>query len=388
MFKRTGNGSPSAPARGIKPRRPGTGWTCAALGAALVVSACTASSVLAPRPEVDVGMHTAAVSPAPRPSADVAPAMQPLPAPETTVTASALDPVAAPATDPETGLAPGPRSLGTLTMTQAGGEMTPVPASALEPASARMPAPMSAPMSAPESPAPTPEPERPVQVAAMPAPAPQAPEPRPAPTSVGYPRLSNPGMTQRAPEPLVVKPVMPADEAACRRALKRIGATFTDIPRIGDGGSCGIDWPVRVTSLSGNIRMQPAAKLTCEMALTFAKWTKNELAPAARTRYLSGIKRINNGTYSCRRIAGSRTMSSHSKGNAIDIMSIDLENGRNLDVRKPGFFAFRQRGLLNTVRADGCSYFTTVLGPGYNYDHRNHFHFDLMQRKSGHRACH
>ncbi|TIO50806.1 MAG: hypothetical protein E5Y00_29245, partial [Mesorhizobium sp.] len=24
---------------------------------------------------------------------------------------------------------------------------------------------------------------------------------------------------------------------------------------------------------------------------------------------------------------------------------------------------------------------------GYNYDHRNHFHFDVKNRRSGYRAC-
>ncbi|TIR93768.1 MAG: extensin, partial [Mesorhizobium sp.] len=50
-------------------------------------------------------------------------------------------------------------------------------------------------------------------------------------------------------------------------------------------------------------------------------------------------------------------------------------------------FAFRTRGFLNNVRADGCQYFNTVLGPGYNYDHRNHFHFDVKNRRNGYRAC-
>ena len=53
-------------------------------------------------------------------------------------------------------------------------------------------------------------------------------------------------------------------------------------------------------------------------------------------------------------------------------------------MKKPGLFAFRQRGFLNNVRADGCQYFNTVLGPGYNYDHRNHFHFDIKQRRNNH----
>ena len=114
------------------------------------------------------------------------------------------------------------------------------------------------------------------------------------------------------------------------------------------------------------------------MALTFAKWTKNELNPAARRRYWSRVKTIHQmSSYSCRRINGSHSMSEHSKGNALDVGRIELSNGRDIDVEKPGLFAFRTRGFLNTVRADGCEYFSTVLGPGYNYDHRNHFHFDL-----------
>ena len=120
------------------------------------------------------------------------------------------------------------------------------------------------------------------------------------------------------------------------------------------------------------------------MALTFAQWTKKELQPAARWRYFSGVKTIRQGSsYSCRRIAGSRTQSAHRKGNALDVMAIELNNGKQIDVRKKSLFSFRERKLLNNVRADGCEYFTTVLGPGYNYDHRNHFHFDLMHRKSG-----
>jgi hypothetical protein len=68
-------------------------------------------------------------------------------------------------------------------------------------------------------------------------------------------------------------------------------------------------------------------------------------------------------------------------------MKIKLDSGRLIDVTRPGFFAFRQRGFLNKVRAEACGYFTTVLGPGYNRAHANHFHFDLMKRKNGYVAC-
>ena len=181
---------------------------------------------------------------------------------------------------------------------------------------------------------------------------------------------------------------MPADEAECRRTLKRLGVTFRDVAAIHEGRSCGIDWPVKVSAI-GSVRMKPAATLSCSMAATFALWTKRELVPAARWRYLAGVKTIHQGSsYSCRNIRGSRgTPSQHSKGNALDIMRIELSNGRDIDVRKPGWFAFRQRAFLNTVRRDGCAYFSTVLGPGYNADHADHFHFDIMPRRNGYVAC-
>ncbi|EHH11167.1 extensin family protein [Mesorhizobium amorphae] len=215
--------------------------------------------------------------------------------------------------------------------------------------------------------------------------------PAAAPEYQGMQRLvpSNPYMTAAYPrmdEPMSPLEQMPASEVDCRSELKRLRVAYTDLAPIHEG-QCGIDYPVKVSAI-GSIQMKPAATLTCDMAATFAGWTKNELVPSARWRYFSGVKTIHQGSsYSCRNIAGEGVLSEHGKGNALDVMSIELNNGDDIDVRKPGLFAFRTRGFLNTVRADGCQYFTTVLGPGYNYDHRNHFHFDIKNRKSGYRAC-
>lgn len=209
--------------------------------------------------------------------------------------------------------------------------------------------------------------------------------PVPSNVSVAYPvpasLFSEPNLT---PAP----GFMPAEEAACRKQLKRLRVKYRELEPINEGGSCRIDHPIEVSSLSGGIQIQPAVTINCQMAASFALWTKRELAPSARTRYFSGIKSIQQGSgYSCRRINGTTVASEHSTGNAFDIMSITLNNGRKIDVRKPGLFAFRQRSLLNKVRAEGCDYFSTVLGPGYNRDHANHFHFDIKNRRNGYRAC-
>lgn len=180
-------------------------------------------------------------------------------------------------------------------------------------------------------------------------------------------------------------------EMACRLRLKRLGVVFSDLPPINDGGSCRIDNPVLVSGFAGgSINFQPAAKLNCAVTEAFARWVKGDLVPSTRLRYLSGVNTIYNaGGYSCRTMNHRRgaKMSEHSRGNAIDVTRIRLNNDKVVKVHKPGWFSFRERGLLNNVRAEACDYFTTVLGPGYNREHNDHFHFDLMRRNNGYRAC-
>jgi hypothetical protein len=175
-------------------------------------------------------------------------------------------------------------------------------------------------------------------------------------------------------------------EASCRKQLKRLGVRFEDIASVGNGGAggCGIAHPVKVSGLAGGISVKPAAVLNCRMALAFAEWVKKDVQPAARTRYLSGVDTIKQmSSYSCRTIGNKRggRLSEHSFGNAIDIGGIVLNSGREVMVRKPGFFALRESSLLNKIRSDACERFTTVLGPGYDRAHADHFHLDLMSRK-------
>ncbi|MDK4736145.1 extensin family protein [Rhizobium sp. CNPSo 3490] len=203
-------------------------------------------------------------------------------------------------------------------------------------------------------------------------------------------RPNNPMMSE--PVAPVDPSVMPASELACRRELKRLGVLFDEKPPISQGPACQVPYPVSLKGLSGNIGVKPAVTLNCQVTLAFAKWVKNELAPSARFRYWSGIKTIQPlGGYSCRRMNNSRQrynpMSEHARGNAIDVGKFVLKNGHAIDVRKKGLFSYREGRLLKAVRTDSCRYFNTVLGPGSNPEHWNHFHFDLRSRKSGKVYC-
>ncbi|WP_288429820.1 extensin family protein [uncultured Agrobacterium sp.] len=184
--------------------------------------------------------------------------------------------------------------------------------------------------------------------------------------------------------------MMPQSEIACRSELRRLGVSFRDVARIADGPTCGIDYPIELSGLDSGVAIRPAVKLNCQVTLAFAKWVKFELVPSSRFRYLSGVGRITPmGGYSCRKMnsRSSNPWSEHARGNAIDIGTITLKNGKEIDVRKKSFFAFREKGLLKAVRSDSCKYFSTVLGPGSDPNHWNHFHFDLRTRKSGYRHC-
>ena len=176
---------------------------------------------------------------------------------------------------------------------------------------------------------------------------------------------------------------LPPRAEAPRRGLQ-------ELPPINDGGSCQIDHPIKVSGLPGSIAMKPAATLNCQMAATFARWTRKELvagsAPAllrAASRRSTRCRAIRAGASTARTPCPStpRAMRSTSAASSSAAAATSTSS-------KPGLFAFRTRGFLNNVRTDGCEYFTTVLGPGYNYDHRNHFHFDLRPRRNGRHACH
>jgi extensin-like protein len=93
--------------------------------------------------------------------------------------------------------------------------------------------------------------------------------------------------------------------------------------------------------------------------------------------------------YSCRGMNGNprANVSEHAFGNALDIASFTLADGRRVTVRDGWRGAPEEQGFLRDVQASACERFTTVLAPGSNVFHYDHMHVDLMRRSGGHRAC-
>ncbi|MGE0605308.1 MAG: extensin family protein, partial [Xanthobacteraceae bacterium] len=131
------------------------------------------------------------------------------------------------------------------------------------------------------------------------------------------------------------------------------------------------------------VSMQPKATLGCPMTVAFNRWLNEVAQPAAQAWFGEQIVEVRQlSSYSCRRIAGSGSMSEHGYGNALDVAGFTFASGRVITVKHGWQGSPDERGFLRQVHAGGCEIFTTVLGPGYNAAHADHFHFDLARRSA------
>ena len=91
------------------------------------------------------------------------------------------------------------------------------------------------------------------------------------------------------------------------------------------------------------------------------------------------------GSYECRgrnSIADAK-LSEHGKGNAIDLRTLVLANGRHIEFTDET----ASKPLRDGMRDSACHRFTTVLGPGADSHHNNHIHLDILERHRGARIC-
>jgi hypothetical protein len=149
-----------------------------------------------------------------------------------------------------------------------------------------------------------------------------------------------------------------------------------EIARIGSKVSgCGVEDPVRVTSIAG-VRLSQAATVDCSIAKALNSWVDEVAQPAFDGKLVELQVAAH---YICRsrnNVKGAK-ISEHGKGKAIDISAFILSNGKVLTV------AQNYNKLLRRIYKAGCGYFKTTLGPGSDGYHEDHFHFDTSARKGG-----
>jgi hypothetical protein len=140
----------------------------------------------------------------------------------------------------------------------------------------------------------------------------------------------------------------------------------------------------------GPVAIRPTATLACPIVSTLDRWFAESVQPAAQRWFgtrVAEIKQIS--AYSCRGMNGNphAHISEHAFGNALDISAFVLADGRRITVKNGWRGMPEEQGFLRDIQAGACQLFNTVLAPGSNSHHADHFHVDLMRRSSGRVIC-
>lgn len=146
---------------------------------------------------------------------------------------------------------------------------------------------------------------------------------------------------------------------------------------------CGVNDAVRVRSVSGVVLSQKAV-MDCGTAKALKTWVDRGLKPAFK-RQGGGVSRIRVAAHYACRTRNNRKgakISEHGKGRAIDISGFWLENGKEISILRD-YGRGRTGRALKASRKAACGPFGTVLGPGSDRYHSDHFHFDTARYRSG-----
>ena len=217
--------------------------------------------------------------------------------------------------------------------------------------------------------------------------APQANEPRYAPPQYNEPQY-NPPQYRTAPQATDIPDdaVLPRGRSARQPVYEAPEPPPQQraMPPLG---------PDRGPQSTGSIMpavLTPAATLSCPIVSALERWVTDGVQPAALHWFGSQVVEIKQiSAYSCRGMVGTRTsrISEHAFGNALDVAGFVLADGRQIIIKKSWRGTPEEQGFLHDVQLFACQTFNTVLAPGYNAAHYDHFHFDLMRRKNGRRPC-
>jgi hypothetical protein len=212
---------------------------------------------------------------------------------------------------------------------------------------------------------------------AAPLPPPTTYQSRPTARPSSYPRAVRP---DDIPEDAVIPPGGSAAVPAPKSQRSYNPPPVYQPPRLG---------PTRYNPAAvPAAELKPAATLACPLVSALDRWVSEGVQPAALRWFKAPVVEISQlGSYSCRGIVGGSGVSEHAFGNAIDIAGFTLADGRKITVKKGWRGTPEEQGFLHDVQLYACETFNTVLAPGYNVYHYDHFHVDLSRREPGNRPC-
>jgi hypothetical protein len=171
----------------------------------------------------------------------------------------------------------------------------------------------------------------------------------------------------------------------CQAFLQRSGIGFTELPPAGEGECRRADRTLLSPDRASGLVLRPKrAAATCAVNAGLALWLRHGVQPAAQRHLGSRVVALEHyGTNNCRRIGGRETggWSEHATGNAIDIATFELADGRRVKIRSDWNDQGAASDFLRDSRDAGCGIFGTLLSPDYNAAHADHFHLDQAGRR-------
>ncbi|NLZ39916.1 MAG: extensin [Comamonadaceae bacterium] len=156
-------------------------------------------------------------------------------------------------------------------------------------------------------------------------------------------------------------------------------------------GACGMTQPLRVSAFAGGkIGLTSPATLACPIIPTTDRWLDEYVQKAAMNNLGAQVIEIKAGSYSCRAMnngSGTSRKSEHAFGNAVDVFAFRLSDGREITVKSGWRGAPEEQAFLREAFLGACELYSTVLGPGADMFHYDHFHVDLARHGRGRSIC-
>jgi hypothetical protein len=163
----------------------------------------------------------------------------------------------------------------------------------------------------------------------------------------------------------------------CTQALRQTDIEFRPLEDK-PGGECPLANIVYVSKAGVNFNRSFMA--SCALAAGWEIFRYNTLQQAAKRHFDQPVARIEHiGAYSCRNVRRRGRLSEHGRANAIDITAFILADGTRISVKNDWKTDSQSKkaAFLRDIHQGACQAFDVVLGPDYNADHADHFHFDM-----------
>jgi hypothetical protein len=222
---------------------------------------------------------------------------------------------------------------------------------------------------------------------------------RPGYACATLPRFNEPSTTADVCVPADQAPAMPPPMGCYAQAqevcLNYMPAQNPMEMPAGASGTCDVEDPLRLQSPVNGIHFmddgggEPSLLMRCQLALAIYRLT-------VLLKTLDVVEVTQLGTYNCRPIAGTSTLSQHGLGLAIDLAEFKTSDGTTYNVLNDfeGDISYDATGCsfsytpstakgkwLLDLAEQMCEQqiFNIILTPNYNAAHNNHFHCDLTE---------